>query len=251
MSASGIGVSVRSIGDRLWTGLAAAPPYAPSAADLRTVTIAGLELPVRASLAIAVVFFAVMLDYHGTFLPAESLGAARDPVTMRVVALARVVLYGAVPLLVVVLLFRDRPGRYGLAIGEWRWGIPLALAGCAAMTPITLAVATLPEFRAFYGPSATAVPDVVVTNALDLASAEFAFRGFLMFALVRAIGPLGVVLAVLPFGFSHLGKPEIETISTLGGGLLYGWLAWRTQSIVYGIAAHVYILSLVTLAAGP
>jgi membrane protease YdiL (CAAX protease family) len=249
--ASGIRVSVRSVGDRLWTGLSAAPSYAPSAADLRTVSLAALELPVRASIAIAVVFFAVMVDHHGTFLPAESLGAARDPVTMRVVALGRVVLLGAVPLLVVVLLFRDRPGRYGLTIGDWRWGIPLAVAGCIAMTPMTLAVAALPEFRAFYGPSATALTDVVVTNALDLASTEFAFRGFLMFALVRTIGPLGVVVAVLPFAFSHLGKPEIETISTLGGGLLYGWLAWRTRSILYGAAAHVYILSLVTLAAAP
>jgi membrane protease YdiL (CAAX protease family) len=249
--ATALGVSVRSVLDRLWTGLTSAPSYVPSAADLRSVSVAGLVIPVRASIAIAVVFFAVMADYHGTFLPDGSLGAARDPLTMRVVALARIVLYGAVPLLVVTLLFRDRPGRYGLAIGDWRWGIPLAIVGCAVMTPITLAVATNPEFRAFYGPSATTVPDLVATNALDLVSAEFAFRGFLMFTLLRAIGPLGVVVAVLPFAFSHLGKPEIETISTLGGGLLYGWLAWRTRSIVYGAAAHVYILTLVILAAAP
>jgi membrane protease YdiL (CAAX protease family) len=60
---------------------------------------------------------------------------------------------------------------------------------------------------------------------------------------------LGVLIAVMPFAFGHLGKPVLELLSTLGGGLAYGWLAWRTRSIVWGAIAHIYILSLVTLAA--
>ena len=50
--------------------------------------------------------------------------------------------------------------------------------------------------------------------------------------------------------FRHLGKPELELLSTLGGGLVYGWLAWRTGSIVWGSIGHVYILTLVTVAVG-
>jgi membrane protease YdiL (CAAX protease family) len=88
-----------------------------------------------------------------------------------------------------------------------------------------------------------------VTNAIDLASAEFLFRGFLMFALVRAIGPIGVLVATLPFVFSHLTKPELELFSTLAGGMAYGWLAWRTGSILWGAIAHTYILTLVMAAA--
>jgi membrane protease YdiL (CAAX protease family) len=90
---------------------------------------------------------------------------------------------------------------------------------------------------------------VLVTNAIDLASAEFLFRGFLMFALVRAIGPVGVLVATMPFVFSHLTKPELELFSTLVGGMAYGWLAWRTGSIVWGAIAHTYILTLVMAAA--
>jgi membrane protease YdiL (CAAX protease family) len=71
-----------------------------------------------------------------------------------------------------------------------------------------------------------------------------------MFTLLRAIGPIGVLVAVLPFVFSHLTKPELELISTLGGGMLYGWLAWRTGSIVWGSIAHVYILTLLIAVAG-
>jgi membrane protease YdiL (CAAX protease family) len=58
-----------------------------------------------------------------------------------------------------------------------------------------------------------------------------------------------VLVAALPFVFAHVGKPPLELFSTLGGGLAYGWLAWRTGSIVWGALAHVYILVLVTTAA--
>ncbi|MCJ7711549.1 MAG: CPBP family glutamic-type intramembrane protease, partial [Chloroflexi bacterium] len=51
------------------------------------------------------------------------------------------------------------------------------------------------------------------------------------------------------FAFIHLGKPEIETLSTLVGGLLYGWLDWRTGSVVWSGLAHTWILSVTILAA--
>jgi membrane protease YdiL (CAAX protease family) len=118
------------------------------------------------------------------------------------------------------------------------------------MTPIVLAFAQLPDARAYYAESAAPVADLLVTNTLDLAAAEFTYRGLLMLTLVRAIGPLGVLVATLPFVFAHLGKPPLELFSTLGGGMAYGWLAWRTGSIAWGAIAHVYILTLVTVAAG-
>jgi membrane protease YdiL (CAAX protease family) len=128
-------------------------------------------------------------------------------------------------------------------------GAPLAVIGCAVMTPVVLWFAGQPDARLYYSPSWSNLPDVLLTNAIDLTSAEFLFRGFLMFALVRALGPIGVLIATLPFAFSHLTKPELELISTLAGGMLYGWLAWRTGSIVWGAIAHTYILTLVMAAA--
>jgi membrane protease YdiL (CAAX protease family) len=83
-----------------------------------------------------------------------------------------------------------------------------------------------------------------VTNLLDLPATEFLIRGFLMFALVRVVGPVGVVLATLPFVFSHLGKPEIELLSTFFGGLAYGWLDWRTGSIWWSAATHVVLVTI-------
>jgi membrane protease YdiL (CAAX protease family) len=161
----------------------------------------------------------------------------------------RAALFGLVPLAVVVAGFRDRPARYGVTPGDWRAGLVLMAGGCVVMTPIVLWFATRPDVQAFYATGVASPARVVLTNAIDLTAAEFLFRGFLMLTLVRVMGPIGVLVATMPFVFAHLGKPELELFSTLGGGLVYGWLAWRTSSIVWGALGHTYIVSLVTLAA--
>lgn len=235
---------------RLAEWIVRAPPYPPSPADLRTFDLAGLRLPLRATIAVTVMVFAVLLDFNRSFIPDELISYDRNPGMMRLQALDRLVLYAAIPLLVVVLVFRDRPSRYGVRIGDWRAGAALAGAGCLVMTPIVVWFAGQADVVGYYAPSAASLPDVAVTNAVDLFSAEFLFRGFLMFALIRAIGPIGVLVATLPFVFSHLTKPELELLSTLGGGMLYGWLAWRTGSILWGAGAHTFILTLVVLLAG-
>lgn len=193
--------------------------------------------------------FALLLDYSHTFIPDDLIAQGRVPGTMWAIALERAVLFGLLPLAVVLVVFRDRPSRYGLTLGDARAGIALTAAGCVVMTPVVLWFATLPEARAFYAVSAAPLPSLVATHALDLVAAEFLFRGFLMLTLVRVMGPIGVLVATMPFVFGHLGKPELELLSTLGGGLVYGWLAWRTGSIVWGALGHVYILTLVTVAA--
>lgn len=192
----------------------------------------------------------LLVDFSRTFLPDELISLGRTPDAMRITAIERAVLFGLVPLGVVIFAFRDRPGRYGIAIGDWRAGSALMLVGCAVMTPLVLWFATLPDVRAYYGPSAEPLPGLLLTNALDLTASEFLFRGFLTFTLLRSMGPIGVVVATMPFVYAHLGKPELELYSTLAGGLIYGWLAWRTRSILWGTIGHVYILSLVIVAAG-
>ena len=236
---------------RLAAAFVRAPAYEASPEDRRTVTLVGVEMPFRVLVAVAVVTFAILFDYSRTFIPrsVQDLGFAAE--AMRVQSIERFVLFGAVPLAIVLLVFRDRPSRYGLRLGDWRWGLGLAGVGIAVMTPIVVALAGMPAFRGYYAPMAASVPDLALTHALDLLPAEFLMRGFLMFPLIRLYGGVGLLIATLPFTFSHLGKPEIETFSTLFGGLVYAWVDWRTGSIVWSALAHVYIVTLlVVLAAG-
>ncbi len=150
----------------------------------------------------------------------------------------------------VLVFLRDRPGRYGLRLGDWRAGIIIGLAGCVVMTPVVVALVWLPAFAGYYAPQAAPPLDVVVTTALEVIPAEFFFRGFLLFALLRVTGPIAVVIATLPFAFAHLGKPEVETLSTLVGGMAYGWLDWRTGSVLWSGLAHTWILCSVAVIRG-
>jgi membrane protease YdiL (CAAX protease family) len=232
---------------RLLERFVAAPAYPPEPADLRTVTFFGLELPFRASVAIVVVTLAVLFDYSRTFIPEPIRALGLGAEGLRYQAIERLVLFLLGPLAVVVLGFRDAPARYGLRLGDWRWGVGLIVVGCAAMTPVVMFLAGLPDFRAYYAPTLAPLPDLLLTHALDLVSAEFLLRGFLMFALIRVIGPIGVLVVQFPFVFAHLGKPEIELFSTLFGGLVYAWVDWRTGSILWSALAHIYIVTLLVV----
>ena len=237
---------------RLGTWMSAGPAYPPDDGDRRTMSLLGVVLPVRATIALLAVAFLLLLDYHGRIngLIETAFGIAPDTAVanMRIEALGRVVLFGVVPLLLILLLLRDRPTRYGLRLGDWRAGLALAAIGCLVMLPIVLVAVRTPGFAAYYAPQSAAPVDVVLTTALDVIPAELFFRGFLLFALLRSMGPVAIVVTTLPFAFAHLGKPELETMSTLGGGLIYGWLDWRTGSVLWSGFAHTVILSFTVLA---
>ena len=224
------------------------PSYPADERDRRTVRIAGLDLPLRATVVVVVVILVVIFDFQRTLIPDQLLRYDRNPEEQRMQAFSRLFLFLVVPLAIVILGFREDPARYGLRFGDWRWGIGLAVAGCAVMTPIVLILARQPDFQAYYAPSSDSPAGLISTNVLDLFSTEFVYRGFLMLALARVFGPVGLVVALFPFTFTHLTKPESELLSTAAGGAVYGWFAWRTGSVVWGALAHVYIVTLLIVA---
>ncbi len=175
--------------ERAWSWFISPPADRITDADRRTVHVVGLELPVRASVAVAVATIVLLIDLSRVLVPEAAAQLGRAPDGVRAMALERLVLFGVVPLLVVLLAFRDHPARYGWTFGDGRAGAALALVGCLVMTPIVLWFAGLPDVRAFYAVSAGPPADVVLTNALELIAAEFLFRGFLMFTLVRSDRP--------------------------------------------------------------
>jgi membrane protease YdiL (CAAX protease family) len=116
------------------------------------------------------------------------------------------------------------------------------------MLPIIVGLSSLDQFRTYYSTSGRPVEVLVLEHLLELVPAEFLLRGFLMFALWRRIGPLALVVQLVPFVLTHVGKPEIELWSTFIGGSVFAWLNWRTRSILWSALGHVYVLTLMELA---
>ena len=235
---------------RLYDRATAGPDYPPSAGDLADVRVFGVAIPARASIATFTVTALILVDTMGVVAGRVPAVGSIDPVSLQ-----RFVLFLVAPLLVVLLVFRDKPGRYGLRLGDWRWGVALLVAGLAVMTPIILGLSALGSFRDYYGGPGPfggypTVGQHVVDNAVELLPAEFLLRGFLMFALWRRIGPLALVVVQVPFVLTHIGKPDVELWSTFVGGSVFAWLDWRTGSILWSALGHVYVLTLMVVAVG-
>lgn len=229
------------------------PDYPPNEADLRDVRLFGLAFPRRASVAILAVTAVILVDQLRWLVPpdrATMLPLGDFSLGLMPVPIARFVLFLVAPLAIVLLGFRDDPRRYGLRLGDWRWGSALLVAGLAIMTPIILALATLDSFRHFYGVAALPFTWALDNHLVELVPAEFLLRGFLMFTLWRRIGPLALVVTLIPFVLTHLGKPDVELWSTFIGGSIFAWLNWRTGSIVWSALGHVYVLTLMEVAVG-
>jgi uncharacterized protein len=233
---------------RLFAGATAGPDYPPDERDLADVTLFGLRFPLRSSVAILATTVLVAVDLLGWLIPVTHGFPDPSSPSLDAVSVQRFVLFLVVPLAIVTLGFRDRPSRYGLSLGDWRWGAGLLIAGLVVMLPIILGLSSLDQFRDYYGTSGRPVGVLVLEHLLELVPAEFLLRGFLMFALWRRIGPLALVVQLIPFVLTHVGKPEIELWSTFIGGSVFAWLNWRTGSILWSALGHVYVLTLMELA---
>ncbi len=212
----------------------------------RTFRLFGLPLPRKATMATVLVTLLIMVDYYydgfNRFLPYESMGNF-----LRNKALDRIFLYLVIPLLVIVVIFRERPSAYGFALGDWRRGLLITLGACVVATPILFAAAHAPGMAEYYANRHQPMGELVATTALDLVGWEFVFRGFYLAALYPVMGPIAVLIQAVPFALAHLTKPPLETLSTIFGGAAFGWVAWRTRSFVYPFLIHLYIMVFVAL----
>ncbi len=159
----------------------------------------------------------------------------------------RVFLYLIVPLLIIVVLFRENPIEYGFSLGDWKLGILFTVIGILVMAPVIYYLGSGDaSMQKYYEPYLRGLP---WTTFLDLVGWEFFFRGWILFAYARKFGHDALWLQAVPFALAHIGKPEIETLSTIFGGFAFGWVAWRTKSFVWPLLIHWFIATFIIIVA--
>jgi membrane protease YdiL (CAAX protease family) len=160
-------------------------------------------------------------------------------------------LFLGIPILFVVIIFREKPSQYGFQLGDWKAGLILTVVGMIFTLILMAFVAQLKDFKNYYSPQVEPVFQLILKNAIDLFGWEFLFRGLLLFALFPICGPYAILLQAVPFTIAHIGKPELETISCIFGGPLLGYVAWRTHSFLYPFLIHWFLATItILLAAG-
>ena len=156
-----------------------------------------------------------------------------------------------IPLTLMVLIWRESPRRYGLALGDWRLGLPVAIGAIGIMAVVIWIVGHMPEFRVYYAPLSAQRPAwrIVLDAGVDMFAWEFFFRGWLMGAFGRKYGTDAIWLQMIPFALMHVWKPELEVLSTIVGGVFFGILAWRTRSFIWGWLLHWFMVAWIVLVA--
>lgn len=204
---------------------------------------------VRAVVAAALTTLTTLLLLVDHYHPWQPAWATTLATLARVRVLERLGLYLVIPVVVIVIAFRDRLDTYGFGLGDWRAGLKWTALGIAIFGPIVYLSGQQPEMITYYARLHTGLDNWLLTTALALFGWEFVFRGFLLFALAHVAGQMAIVLQAVPFALAHQGKPELETMSTIFGGSAFGWVAWRTRSLLYPFLIHWTIIVLVVLAA--
>ena len=159
----------------------------------------------------------------------------------------RVILYLVIPLAIILILFRESPRDYGFTLGDWKAGLVITALGILFMAPVIYYLGHGDEtMKAYYKPYLSGLPWTIF---LDLIGWEFIFRGWILFGYARKFGPEALWLQAVPFALVHIGKPEVETLSTIFGGFAFGWVAWRTKSFVWPFLIHWFIATFMILVA--
>ncbi len=159
----------------------------------------------------------------------------------------RAILFLLIPLAIILILFRENPKEYGFGLGDWKAGLILTAIGILFMAPIIYFLGSGDaSMKAYYERFLNGLP---WTTFLDLIGWEFMFRGWILFGYYRKFGPEALWLQAVPFAIAHIGKPEVETLSTIFGGFAFGWIAWRTKSFLWPFLIHWFIATFVILVA--
>jgi membrane protease YdiL (CAAX protease family) len=150
-------------------------------------------------------------------------------------------------MLIVLFIFHQKPSEFGFTLGDWKAGIFLTLGGIILIAPILWLVGRIDVgMKDYYK---TLAPGLPWNTFLDLLGWEFFFRGWLLFGFARKFGTEAIWLQAVPFALAHIGKPEVETLSTIFGGFAFGWVAWRTKSFIYPLIIHWFVSSFTIIVA--
>jgi membrane protease YdiL (CAAX protease family) len=160
--------------------------------------------------------------------------------------LKQTVLLTFVPLLS-LYLFKISPWEVGLSLKTWRLSVKYAGALLLPAIPIMLYGAGLESFRAYYpmwAPAGDSLWNFLLYQsmiAILMFNTEFLFRGYLLFNLEKELGRTpALILHAIPYMLVHIGKPGLEVPYSFFAGLVFGYMALKTRSILPGFLVHFF-----------
>ncbi len=161
--------------------------------------------------------------------------------------LATLVLFFLFPLIIIKLVFKEKLKNYGLSLGDKRYGLRFIIITIPLIvTPIIFLASHMPQVHAEYPLSKLVQDNASVFLLYEFSYVllyyvgwEFFFRGYMLFGLREKFGDTyAILLQVIPSALLHFNKPESEFLGSIVLGIVLGYLALRTRSILYPLIIH-------------
>lgn len=144
-------------------------------------------------------------------------------------------------------------GDYGFELftpGDWRWGLKWTLITCIGMIIPTWVSSYDPAFLKEYplttyamGTNSTPMWLFLGSYILYYIGWEAFFRGFIGYGFL-SVDYRPFVAMMIQVSLSciiHIGKPEMELIGAIPGGVIMGLLAYRSGSLLWPLLFHFFI----------
>lgn len=158
--------------------------------------------------------------------------------------LSSLVIRVALPLALIVLVLRERPGDWGFRFtGQWEH-LRLYALFLVVMLPVVFLASLQGSFQQKYPfyPGAVAGGwhfwGYQLFYGLQFLGVEAFFRGFMVFGLYRRLGYYSIPVMVIPYTMIHFGKPIPEVFAAIVAGFILGYLALRSGSFLWGFFLH-------------
>jgi membrane protease YdiL (CAAX protease family) len=155
--------------------------------------------------------------------------------------LDHVIYYGILPVFVILVILGKNPLDFGLRPGDYKKWVIWVVAAILVLTPILWFSAQLDTLQSYYLREDFNFINYFLLNCLMLFCWEFIFRGYLLFGLKRRFKAGSILIQMVPFVMTHIGKPEPETISTIITGILFGYICYRYKSFWPAFLIHLFI----------
>ena len=150
--------------------------------------------------------------------------------------------------LIIKFGFKEKLKDFGVQFGDIKTGLLVSVFFLFVMIILIWFVSATPAFAEKYPHLSSAKSDwntLLIYEAgmlLYMFAWEFIWRGFMLFGLEKKFGYYSVLIQMIPFVILHNGKPFLETIGAILGGIALGILALRTRSFYYCVITHIGVM---------
>ena len=151
------------------------------------------------------------------------------------------VLYGLIPCALLIALGYRTPQSLGLSLGLWRFWLPASLLYLAVAIPLLIVGTQQTSMNGYYLNTDFNFTTHFLTTSIYLLGWEYFFRGFLLEGLREKFKEGAILLQLIPFTLLHLGKPDIETLSCILSGLVWGYICYRGNSFWPAFFMHLCV----------